>query len=292
MKKKNICFIINPISGGGKQKNTEALIKRKLDVSQFVYNIFYTEALGHAAELSKKAVNLAYDVVVAVGGDGSVNEVAQGLINSHVALAVLPTGSGNGFARHLNIPLNIEEAIELINCFNIKKIDTATVNEKLFLNIAGVGFDAHVGWKFSQSKKRGFTSYIKIVIKEFYKYIPKNYKIDIAGKTISRKAFLISFANGSQYGNNAFIAPQALMDDSLIDICILKKFPLTAVPGLVYKLFKKRLHASKFVEVIRCSSFTIYQEDSEIIHVDGEPLKGGKILQVKINPLSLNVIAP
>ena len=291
MPKRTICFIVNPISGIGRQKVIEKLIDEELDRSLFDYEIAYTKATKHAIELAKDAANRKVDIVVAVGGDGSVNETAKGLVNSSTAMAIIPTGSGNGLARHLNIPLNLKKAMQVINSGKEIKIDTIQMNGETFANVAGIGFDAHIGWEFAKFGKRGFSSYIKVITREFPKYKAQDFELTIDGKTIIKNAYLISFANGSQWGNNAYIAPTADISDGEMDIAILRDFKFMSGLAIGYKLFKKTLHQSSFLEVIKAKEVLATQKGI-IAHIDGQPIEIGNELRIKVNPLSLNVIVP
>lgn len=285
---RNILFIINPISGIGKQKMLEPLLEEAFIDSDVKYDIAYTERPGHATEIAKNAVG-SYGVVVAVGGDGSVNEVSQSLINTNVALGIVPSGSGNGLARHLQIPLDISDAIACIKQGNERVIDTATINDRFFVGIAGIGFDAHIGYEFSKFGKRGFWSYVKVTSREFFHYKPKEYKITIDGDSFITEAFLITIANSSQYGNDAYIAPEALTDDGQLAICILQKMPLALVPGFTFKLFTKKVNTSRFLTTMQGKQIVIEQE-ADIAHIDGEPVTVGKHLDIKVLPSSLKVI--
>ena len=289
--KKKICFIVNPISGIGRQKVIEKLIDQHLNRVLFDYEIAYTKASKHATELSKKAVTEHFDIVVAVGGDGSVNETAKGLIGSNTAMALIPAGSGNGLARHLNIPLNFKKAMNVINNANEKYIDTIQLNEEIFVNVAGVGFDAHIGWEFAKFGKRGFSSYLKVIMREFSNYKAQDFELTINGKSSTQNAYLISFANGSQWGNNTYIAPTADISDGLVDIAILKDFKLFNALSIGYKLFRKTLDSSAFLEIIKVKEVIIKQLGT-IAHIDGEPIESGNTLKIKVNPLSLKVIVP
>ncbi len=291
MSKKTICFIVNPISGIGRQKVIEKLIDEKLDRSLYDYEIAYTKAAKHAIELSKDAAFRKVDIVVAVGGDGSINEIGKGLINSTTAMAIIPTGSGNGLGRHLNIPLNLKKAMEVINACKQISIDTIQINEETFVNVAGIGFDAHIGWEFAKFGKRGFSSYVKVITKELPKYKAQDFELIIDGKSTIKNAFLISFANGSQWGNNAFIAPTADISDGLMDIAILKDFKFMNAIAIGYRMFNKSLDKSSFLEVIKTKEVTVKQKDI-IAHIDGEPIEVGNELRIKVNPLSLKVIVP
>ncbi|MES2590436.1 MAG: YegS/Rv2252/BmrU family lipid kinase [Bacteroidota bacterium] len=290
--KKKICFIVNPISGVGRQKVMEKLIDQYLDRTLFDYEIVYTKAAKHATILSRQAVADGFNIVVAVGGDGSVNETAKGLIGSSAAMAIVPTGSGNGLARHLKIPLNLKKAMEVINLAKEVSIDSVQINNDTFINIAGVGFDAHIGWEFAKFGKRGFSSYLKVIARELPKYKAQDFELIIDGKTIKRNAFLISFANGSQWGNNAHIAPSADVSDGIMDISILKSFSFFNAISIGYRLFRKTMHLSPFLETIRSKEVIVKQSHSTIAHTDGEPVELGNIISIKVNPLSLRVIVP
>lgn len=287
--KKKIYFIVNPISGVGRQKIIERLIDQNLDRTLYDYEIAYTKAAKHAIELSKQAAAKGFDVVVAVGGDGSVNEVARGLIGTQSALAIIPAGSGNGLARHLQIPIHLKKAMDIINKGNSKVIDTMLLNDEAFVNVAGIGFDAHIGWEFAKFGKRGFASYLKVIQREFPKYKAQEFEITIDNKTITKKAYLISFANGSQWGNNALIAPLADISDGFMDLVVVNDVSLLKSISIGLRLFSKTIHKSAHVEVFKVKEASIKQQHS-IAHIDGEPIKTGQNITVKVNPLSLNVI--
>ena len=288
--KKKISFIINPISGSGKQKLVEKAVSKYLD-DDFEIEILYTKAAKHAIELSQKASKYA-DIVVAVGGDGSINEVAQGLIGTDIPMGIIPRGSGNGLARFLKIPLDIAKAIELIKKGKSKKIDSLNIDKELSVNVSGIGFDAHIAHLFSQSKKRGLSSYIRIIRQEFLKYKAETYELEIENKTFKTKAFLISFANSSQFGNNAHIAPKAIIDDGFFEVCILKPFPKFKTLGIITRLFFKNIHQSKYLETIKTKSLVLKSDKEIIAHIDGEAATLKKEINISINPLSLNIIIP
>ena len=290
MHKKKICFIINPISGVGKQKTIEKLIEGCLDHASFDFSVAYTAAPKHATLLAKKAANEGVEIVVAVGGDGSVNEVAKGLIASNTVMGILPAGSGNGLARHLKIPMNLKKALLLLQTGNSSKIDTIQLNEELFVNIAGVGFDAHIGWEFSKFGKRGLSSYLKVILRELPALKTQKFELHYQGKSVGYQAYLISFANGSQWGNNAFIAPLADVTDGMMEIVILKKFPLLKTITLLYHLFNRKIHTTAAVEIIKTNEL-ILKQTGNIAHIDGDPIITGQTLVIKVKPLSLNVIA-
>ncbi len=289
---KRILFIVNPISGIGKHKGVERLIAKRIDKSRFDVEVVYTNAPGNATEISRKAALDGIDIVVAVGGDGTVNEVAAGLTGTDTALAIVPAGSGNGLARHLKIPMNIKRAIDIIGHGNILKIDTATINDQLFVNVAGVGFDASVAKKFAVAGKRGFSTYFRITASSYKNYEPKQYTLIIDGKVIKRRALLVSFANSSQFGNNTSIDPAASVNDGFIDVCIVGKMPEWKTIFLAPLLFLRKFDRTRYVEIIRAKEVILKRKKGKSIHLDGDPKIMGKELSIKINPLSLNVMVP
>jgi len=290
--KKHILFIINPISGIGNHHGVEHLITERLDSARFNSSIIYTNSQGHASEISREAAADGVEIIVAVGGDGTVNETAAGLIGTESALAIIPAGSGNGLARHLKIPMNKKRAIDVINHGKVQKIDTATINDQLFVNLAGVGFDASVAKKFASAGKRGFSTYFRITTNSYKNYEPKQYTLVIDGKVIKRRALLISFANSNQFGNNTSIDPTASIDDGFIDVCIVGKMPYWKALLLAPLLFLKKFDQTKYIEIIRAKEVVLKRKKGKSIHLDGDPKTMGKELTMRINPLSLNVIVP
>lgn len=291
--KQKILFIVNPIAGNTHKETFPDVVERLLDHQKFAYDLVFTNKPGHATELSSKAVQQKTDLVVAVGGDGTVNEVARCLINSETMLGIIPSGSGNGLARHLNIPMNFEGALKLINNSSCSKIDTATINGEPFISIAGVGFDALVAKLFAESQSRGFFTYFKIVAARFQSYRPKKYKIVIDGKTIIKtRALFISFANSNQFGYNTTIAPEAKLNDGLLDICIVEKPNIFEMPMIINLLLLKMIHRSKYVSVHKASHIKVERTKNRVVNLDGEAVKLSQNLVIKVIPNSLNVIIP
>lgn len=289
---KKILFIINPVSGGRSLKKIPEQIKAGIDASMYQFEIKYTETAGHARFIATEAVNQKTDIIVAVGGDGTMNEVASCLIHSDSLLGIIPVGSGNGLARHLGIPLSVNRAIKLINGGHYQMIDTATVNEKPFISIAGVGYDALIARKFAGSKKRGFSNYLRIVVQTFIKYKPKKYQINIDGNRIKTRALFISFANSNQFGYQAQIAPKAKLNDGLLDICIVQKPGLFEMPLIANLVLLKMIDKSPHVKIIPAKEVIIERKKRKYVNIDGEALKMGKKLEIKIVPSSLKVIIP
>lgn len=289
--KRNILFIINPISGTGKKKVIEKLLDEHLDKSNINYQIRYTEYAGHAAVIALEVVtNGSFDSVVAVGGDGSVNEVASGLINSGISMGVIPTGSGNGFARHLGIALKLEAAIEQINKGIVQTVDTGLVDDTNFVGVAGVGFDAYISKRFDEASTRGFWTYLKLTVSEYLKYKEREYKIDVDGNIMNTKALFVCFCNSCQWGNDVFIAPNASTKDGKLRLVIVKKMPLIAVPFFAFKLFTKKVSSSKYYSEKVVEHISI-QQPEKLIHIDGEPIEFSNEFKVNVNPDSLTVIS-
>lgn len=291
-KKRKALFIVNPFSGTRSKSRVADLIKEEISAQYFDYEIEFTQYGGHAIELSKKAAAEGVDFVVAVGGDGTMNEVATSLVHTSSALGIIPLGSGNGLARHLKIPMDIIAALRLVNQQKTKRIDSGTLNGKAFFCTAGVGFDAYIGQCFAQQKTRGFQTYVRTTLLEFFNFQPEVYSLQINGQDLERKAFLISFANAAQYGNNAFIAPQASLQDGMLDVCIMSPFPPAYAFNLGIKLFNRTLHKSPFVEIIRATTIQLKRKSAAPVQIDGEPRLMDADIQVGIRPKSLQVIAP
>jgi diacylglycerol kinase (ATP) len=290
--KEKIAFIINPISGTRTKDNIESLVFENLDVNRFDPVILYTQHAGHGYELALQLVKEETALIVAVGGDGTVNEVARALVHSKSVLGIVPMGSGNGLARHLRIPLNPKDAIEMFNHYKSAEIDYGKANEILFFCTCGVGFDAHIGHEFSKAKTRGFLSYIQTILREFISYRPKKYKLKTKTQSIKKKAFLVTFANAAQYGNNAFIAPNADIQDGYINVSILEPFPAISVPSLSIRLFGKQFHKSRFVEVMKAKKVVLRRKKAGEFHFDGEPAMLGKRIKVKMVHKGLSVAVP
>lgn len=280
--KKKIAFIINPNSGTSKKQDLTEVILQELDSEQFQPEIIYTTHAGHGSELARQFVKDNFDTVVAVGGDGTVNEIARELIHTNTSLGILPMGSGNGLARHMEIPMSLSKAIELLNHSESILIDYGLVNNRPFFCTCGTGFDAYVSTEFAKSKNRGVMSYIESIIKGYFNYKSENFHL--VGEDINLKsiAFVLTFANASQWGNNAYIAPQASVQDGKLDISIISKFPIIAIPSLALQLFTKTIENDLFATTLRSKEITLYRENSGPFHYDGEPYEEGTEIKVKI----------
>lgn len=288
--KKNILFVINPISGGKSKLNFAEKVFKYLNLNLFEPSIVFTQGHGHGKEIANKAVEDGCDIIVAVGGDGTINEIASVIDGTNTVMGIIPFGSGNGLARSLHIPLNNIKAIKLLNKLHYHSIDSGLLNGHKFFNIAGIGFDALISDRFTKNVKRGFLGYLKTIFTEVSKFKSQKYKIEIDGQLLEREAFMINFANSSQFGNNAHIAPFASLNDGLLDICIVKPIPLYQIPIFGLRMFSKRTHKSNYLEIFRGNKIKILREKDSMVHLDGEPIEMGLELNISINPLSLTVL--
>ncbi|MEJ8769504.1 diacylglycerol/lipid kinase family protein [Prevotella sp. HCN-7019] len=288
--KKKIVFIINLISGTSDKASIPQLIDEYLDKDKFEYEIVTTKYAGHASEISTKAKNDGVDIVVAVGGDGTVNEVARSIVHSQTALGIIPCGSGNGLARHLLLPMNTRKAIEIINTCEIHELDYGIINEYPFFCTCGMGFDAFVSMKFAESGKRGPITYAENILREGLKYKPETYVIEDERGTNTYKAFLISCANASQYGNNAYIAPQASMSDGLMDVIIMEPFDMLEAPQISIDMFNKTLDKNAKIKTFHSKKIHIHRTKPGVIHYDGDPVMAGEDIDVEIKEKGIKII--
>ena len=292
---KNIAFIINPISGSKETQSAKRklpkLIMQLLDQEQWLPNITFTEYAGHATELAYQYARMGFDAVVAVGGDGTVNEVARGLKDSQTALGIIPMGSGNGFARHLNIPIKPNKAIEMINHSEPISVDYGLANGRLFVSTCGTGFDALVADNFAGSNKRGFMTYLQNVLKEAFAYQPQTYHIVGDGLDVTHKAFLITFANANQWGYEAMIAPKASIQDGKMDIMLMSSHAILGSASLALRLFAGSIDDSHFMDTLRAREITLERESVAPFHIDGDPVEMEKDIHIKIVADGLRVLA-
>ncbi len=288
--RKRILFVVNPISGGKKKTAFNKQVLEVLDLEKFDPTFKITNHANHAYELGKLAIQEGYDAVVAVGGDGTINELGSAIIGTDMPLGIIPEGSGNGLALYLGIPLNESAAIRRINRFETVEVDTGEINGRYFFNIAGLGFDASVSDHFATENIRGPVGYLRSVLNVLSDFKPSTYQLLIDGKTYNKEAFMISVANSPQYGNNAYIAPHASITDGILDVCIVQKFPLYLFPKMLFHLFTKSADQSDYVEILPGKSITIIRDNKGPVHVDGEPVEMGEELNIKINHKSLKII--
>jgi YegS/Rv2252/BmrU family lipid kinase len=282
-------FIINPVLVKHSMADLSDLIISNLDPVRFHPTIIYSQYPDHPRILARQNAG-EYQLIVAGGGDGTINQIACGLIHSETAMGILPMGSGNGLARSLNIPLDISNAIGIINGYKITRIDTGIAGKQRFVNIAGIGFAAEVAHAYSDSKSRGFLSYAVETIKKIPGHAPVPARIEINGRNISGEYFDISFANSSQWGYGARINPLSNLNDGLLDVCILRKFPKILFPCLLAMLFAKTIHRSKYMDIIHAEKVMIPGDGFYTGHIDGEPVEFAAPVNISIDPGSLKVI--
>lgn len=289
--KKTIHFIINPISGTHRKDQIITKIEHHIDAERFDYEIKYTQYAGHAAVLAQEAADRGVDIVAAIGGDGTVNEVARSLVHRHTALSIIPCGSGNGLARHLEIPIDPVGAIQVLNECVIRELDYGKIDGRPFFCTCGIGFDAFVSYKFAEAGKRGFLTYIENTLREGLVYKPDTYTITIDdNKQMVYKAFLIACANASQYGNNAYIAPNASMSDGLMDVTIMEPISVLEAPQIAIQLFNRTIDHNSKIKTFRCKKVDIERNAPGVIHFDGDPVMAGKNIEVVLVEKGLNVV--
>ena len=281
---------MNPISGTASKANIPKLIEETLDKGLFDYELRLTERAGHAAEIAAEAQREGVDIVVAIGGDGTVNEVARAIVDSKTALGIVPCGSGNGLARHLMLPMNAKKAIEVINRCEIHDLDYGIINGHPFFCTCGMGFDAFVSQKFAEAGKRGPITYVENVLREGLKYKPETYEIRDETGTMRAKAFLISCANASQYGNNAYIAPQASMSDGLLDVIIMEPFDMLDAPQISLDMFNKTLDKNSKIKTFKCRQLHIHRKQPGIIHFDGDPTMADADVDIELKAKGIRVV--
>lgn len=291
--KKRVRFIINPHSGVQKRINLEMLIAQELDKTHFQYDIAYTEYAGHATELAAQAVSEGCDIVVAVGGDGSVNEVAKSLINTDTVLGILPAGSGNGFAMHLGWGRDMASVLRRFSAAKVEIIDTCLMNNRPFINLAGVGFEAKVVYNTRNAPKRGFQGYVKGFFNQLFTYKFKNYTIKIDGKIIESEALTITVANAPMYGYNFVIAPLAKLNSGKLEVVVIKRAQRLRYLMTVIRMFTGSINKSPLVTHFSGEKIEIALNEPDFAQVDGEgyPIETEKLV-FTVKHLSLKVLVP
>jgi YegS/Rv2252/BmrU family lipid kinase len=290
--KRRIRFIVNPKAGRGARLPLREAVASALPGDRFETDIRVTDAIGHGEALSREALEGGFDTVVAVGGDGTVNEAAKPLSKSAVRLGIVPLGSGNGLARHLRIPFDLRKALQAVAQGNQAVIDSLQVNGRFCLNIAGAGFDAYVASLFAGSAKRGFASYLRLVLRHYSRYAENDFVLRHDGREVRRRALLVAFANGAQFGNGASIAPQADPGDGLMDVVLLTKMGLAEAPAAAWRLFTGRLHGQPYWESFRTAALHMESPAPVQTHVDGEPAGEAASWDVRVEAGTHRVIVP
>ena len=289
-----VLAIINPISGTGSKKSIPDLLARAYAPLEHELLLTYTKAAGHAEELARRAAEEGYDHVIAVGGDGTVNEVARGLVGSKTALAIVPKGSGNGLARALGLSMSTDRVIKQLASGRRITIDSCQMNGQPFFCTCGMGFDAAVSRSFAEASTRGPVTYLRTMIDEYRGFKPETYRIilDEGERTIETEAFVLVVANASQYGNNAYIAPEADLSDGMLDLAIIRPFPVLEAALVLGDLMRGKLADNKYYHTERVRRVRIERTSGGSVHLDGEPLVMSEHIDVSLRPHSLEVIIP
>jgi YegS/Rv2252/BmrU family lipid kinase len=286
---RKILFIVNPNAG---KKISDKIIEaiRLHFPANIYYQIVIWKDKNNFEEIIAVFKDRDYTDVVAVGGDGTVNAVANSLVNTNISLGIVPVGSGNGLARSIGLSMSLEKVIQQIVVGKKTAIDVGYVNNQAFFCTSGVGFDAQIGQLFATAKKRGLSSYIKITLQQLFSYRAKTYILKLNNQDIKRKAFLITVANAGQYGNDFYIAPQAKLNDNLFHVVVLKPFNALSVFGIFFKIISGKAHQSKSIETFATDRLQIIRENEGSIHFDGEPASEGITLNYQLNHRALQVI--
>jgi YegS/Rv2252/BmrU family lipid kinase len=287
---RKILFIVNPIAGRKHKHPIDSLIHKHIHPSIQYKIVYWDDPILDFYHLIHDNLDPDTNIIAAVGGDGTINNIASQLIYTDICLAIIPFGSGNGIARHLQIPINPIKAIELLHTGVITNIDACSINEKHFVTTSGVGFDAYISYLFSTSKNRGFRTYVNSVFKTFLHYKPRKYTLIIDGEEIREKAFLVTIANANQYGNNAIIAPRASVHDGLLDIVIMKRPNLLESIGVVIRLFARTIDKSKLIKYYKGKKVVIKRKKKGEVHYDGESGIMKRKIKIKVLPSALKVV--
>jgi YegS/Rv2252/BmrU family lipid kinase len=292
--KKKIMFIINPISGVYKKKNIPEKVARYIDYVQFDYTIRFTQYSGHATLIAQQAVEEGYDICVAVGGDGSINEVAQSLVGSNTALGIIPFGSGNGFATHLKIPpRDAKGSINVLNTGKTVKLDLVKSNVRYFVSNAGFGIDSSVARRFHHHAIRGLASYAWSMVKELLFYFqPFHATVEIDDVTIERDFFLFTAFNANQYGYDYAVFPFTSMKDGVLDVIVMNRFPVWKLFWIVGCLMMKRPDLIKEAEAYRAKKITIHGNKKMVYQFDGDSVIYHDDVTFEIIPQCIHVVVP
>lgn len=290
---KKVLFIINKYAGTGYQTSVEGRILSRCEALHIEPTIEFTQGPHHATELAKEAAaSKKFEVVFAVGGDGTVNEVAQGLVHTQQTMAMLPKGSGNGLARHLGISMDFKKSLELIGSSFKVSMDSFLINDRLSVNVSGIGFDGHIASLFGKGGKRGLIGYTKLVLKEFFSFQEFEAEITIDDTSYKKNAFVLAFANSSQFGNNARVSPHASVCDGLLDICFIRKVPMIQSAGFAQKMFMGQIEKSSFVDILQGKNLTLSFPQEMPYHVDGEAMTPTRKFSISMQPSSLSMLVP
>lgn len=286
-----LLFITNPISGNLHYNDLHNLIIESMRLYDADYDIVVSEYAGHAKHLAADAVADGFDIVVACGGDGTINEIGTQLIGTQTSLGIIPYGSGNGLAHHVGIPINTRQALEYLKKGHPIAIDTVNINNTPFISIAGIGFDAKVAQDYSNDKGRGFHTYFKYMLQNYFTLPEQEFKITLGNDSFNIEAFFISLANSNEQGYGIPISPKASLRDGLVDVCIVRKPNAVELPIIGSYMLAGNIDKAPKVNIIQTSHIIIERSHNEVVNIDGDPVMMDKKLEIKVAPLSLNIIA-
>lgn len=289
---KQLMLIINPISGTNSKAGLAGMVQEVLAPVGYQIDVKYTTCQGDATRLATLAVEQGYDAVLAAGGDGTINETAIALCGSNVPLGIIPAGSGNGLARHIGIPVDPRLSLKVIERQHVVDCDYATVNDRPFFCTFGVGFDAAVSHRFARQKRRGKLSYIRSAVSEYVTYHPQTYTISANGHIITEKAFIVAVCNASQYGNNAYIAPEASITDGLLDITVVHAGNPVDAAVVGVDLMTGYINRNTMIHTFRAPAAVIYRTGEGPAHIDGEPVIMDDIMDVRCHHGALRIFTP
>jgi diacylglycerol kinase (ATP) len=292
LRPRRIAFIVNPKAGTNLQRHIRESVDKYLNHKRFEYGFKFTERAEHARELALECIAEGYDIVTAVGGDGSINEVASALVGSSAVLGIVPAGSGNGLAMHLGYGRELDEAIQKLNFSEEKTIDVGLLNGRPFVNLAGIGFDGLVSNLMKGSPWRGFLPYFLKSVEAGLTYTPKNCRIELDDRTVTEKCFAITVANGPMYGYNFQIAPDAQLDDGLFEVVVLRDTPRWQYFAAVPSMLNGKIYDAEFVEHFTSRRVRISAEGKNYVHLDGEGLVVNGDLNFEIQAKALKILVP
>lgn len=286
-------FIFNPRSGHN-ARNPHLLERTRSFIAEHHLDatVVLTEQPRHATELARHALDEGCERIVAIGGDGTLNEIATALVGTDAVLGLIPCGSGNGLGRHLGIPGPDKRAFRTLLEGEARTIDTGSANGHAFFNVMGLGFDADISARFSQLTHRGLSGYLRTTLGMIFRYQPESYVIRTADQQIETRGFIVAVANSDQYGNNCYIAPGASIDDGLLDLTVLRPANLLHALPLLPRLFRGTIDGSRSVVRLRAAQFTIERPGPGIFHTDGETHTCGPVIEISVHPRSLKVLVP
>jgi len=288
---KNILFVLNPISGDISKEEVKQLTQKYCETKNLQSEIYETTGKGDENAL-QLLLQKEFDLVVAIGGDGTVSLVAKVLNHSDVPLGILPLGSGNGLSKDLGIPQDIAAALNILGTGKIKAIDSLEVNGHTAFHLCDLGFNARIVKLFCEGETRGPGAYAKIAFQEYMTYEPFTYQIKTDQETFAGPAFMLTIANANAFGSNAAINPEGEVDDGFFEICLIEPFPTTAAIGILYDLYTNAIQKSVYSRVLKCRSAVINKAPGDILQIDGEPVLVGDEINIKLHQRSLKVLVP